>query len=166
MFHSVPGIKTPFTHTRTHTRSLPLLLPTSGAVNRPHFEILLLVVILRPLPDHPKHRHTFCHSARNNGAFVSMAGLASDSTHTSTTWPEPGLISGIKMRGFSFKSSPCNDEDSFHLSGEFPRPSPRWSFMTTQPRGEKRKEWLWSLPVGRCWVYANCHLHSIVCVSL
>lgn len=108
----------------THTRSIPLLLPTSGAVNRPHRETLFLEVILSPLPDHPKHRRTFCHSEGNNRAFVSMVGLASDSTHTSATWPEPGVISGRKTCGFSFKSSPCHAEDSFYWSREFPRPFP------------------------------------------
>lgn len=70
------------THTHTHTL-LPLLFATSGAANTgPLWKFGGLVAPCDFMPaagSSQTHRHTFCHSAGNNRAFVSAAGLASDS---------------------------------------------------------------------------------------
>lgn len=153
------------THRHTHMRVCPL--SNIWRCGQASLEILLLVVIPSLLLDHPKHRHTFCHSTRNKRAFMSTAGLASDSICSSATWPGP-LWYQVEKRGdfFFFKSSSCNAEDSFHWSREFSLSSPRlhWSFIPDQPKGEKRKECFLCLPAGTCSICANFHLHSKVCV--
>lgn len=87
---------------------LPLLLSTSGAMNRPllqKWQVLRCSVNSCRLQDHPKHLETpslsqislkhgvlpgfklyYWHTTMNNRASASMVGLASDSPRWSTTW--------------------------------------------------------------------------------
>ncbi len=106
----VPWLKSTCTHANTRL----LLLPTSVAVNRPLCKFWVSWhsgISCRPL-DHPKHTDTpsvtdftqtwnlarikvyYQQSTRNNRAFASMVGLASDSPRWSTTWPGLDVIRG------------------------------------------------------------------------